>query len=147
VKPSELERLLADKRRPQRERLAQLEAMRAELDALDDDALLSALAQIRSAIDSKSLKQARDALIGDLRRDGYGGSAPLVVAKKIRKEPRPPSPSPPPPSPPPPSPPEPPPGLHAPELDARVMAEPDAEANYQVPATGSSRAASSRTDA
>ena len=118
------ERWLADPSRSQRDKLAMIREQWLEpLASLDESALLAALRMIRRAINSKKLRDARDALLRELRRDGLSGDAPI---------PRPPEPPPPPtpevaeatataPAP-----------DRNPELEAVILADPGARESYLV---------------
>src|SRR5690606_5080059 len=67
----------------QREKLELLVTnWRRELERLDDDELHESLRAIRKAINSKKLRKQVDALIGELRRDGAAGDAPLPKPTK-----------------------------------------------------------------
>ena len=86
-----LDALLTDRARSQRDRLADVVGLRAALSALDDAALLVALRGIRAEFDSKKLRSRVDGLLGELRRDGQPGSAPLPKLAVPRPEPTAPS--------------------------------------------------------
>lgn len=79
-----LDRLLSDPNRSQREKLDLLRTnWRAELERLDDEALLDSLRAIRKGLNSKRLRTHVDAFIGALRRDGADGSAPLPEPARV----------------------------------------------------------------